>query len=70
VVGYSGGEAFLWDPVGGLRPLGVQASRVLINNSQLALVTVAPPGRYVVRVRARSASGVGAPSNEVVVNVP
>jgi hypothetical protein len=33
VVGHSGGEAFLWDPVGGLRPLGVQGTSLRINNS-------------------------------------
>lgn len=32
VVGYSGAEAFLWDPVAGLRPLGVQANQVRIND--------------------------------------
>jgi hypothetical protein len=33
------------------------------------LTVAAPPGRYFVRVRARNASGVSAPSSEVVINV-
>lgn len=35
-----------------------------------SLTTAAPPGRYYVRVRARSAFGASAASNEVVVDVP
>jgi probable HAF family extracellular repeat protein len=38
--------------------------------SQTTFATLAPPGRYHVRVRARNASGVSAPSNEVIVVVP
>jgi hypothetical protein len=34
------------------------------------LVTAAPPGRYYVRVRARTPTGVTAPSEEVVIDVP
>jgi hypothetical protein len=36
----------------------------------LALSANAPPGRYFVRVRARTACGAGPASNEVVINVP
>jgi hypothetical protein len=35
----------------------------------LSLVTTAPPGRYFVRIRPRHACGVGAPSNELVLDV-
>ena len=38
--------------------------------SQTTFVTSAPPGRYYVRVRARNASGISPPSNEVIVVVP
>jgi hypothetical protein len=38
-------------------------------SSASSLTTSAPPGTYYVRVRARSGSAVGGPSNEIVVNV-
>jgi hypothetical protein len=38
--------------------------------AQVSLTTPAPPGRYFVRVRARSAQGTSLPSNEVVIDVP
>jgi hypothetical protein len=37
---------------------------------QVSLTTPAPPGRYFVRVRARSAHGTSLPSNEVVIDIP
>ena len=36
----------------------------------LSLSANAPPGRYFVRVKARTACGAGPASNEVIVNVP
>jgi hypothetical protein len=33
VVGHSGSRAFLWDPISGIRDLGLDTIRVLINNS-------------------------------------
>jgi hypothetical protein len=33
------------------------------------LATMAPPGRYYARIRARNACGPGAPSNEIVVTI-
>jgi hypothetical protein len=38
--------------------------------SATTISTAAPPGRYYVRVRARSAAGVSAPSAEVTIDVP
>ena len=36
----------------------------------LSLAANAPPGRYFVRVKARTACGAGPASNEVIINVP
>jgi hypothetical protein len=50
----------------------VPGARDLYNASVgagVSLVTPAPPGRYYVRVRARSGSGTSTPSNEVIVEV-
>lgn len=33
-------------------------------------IASAPPGRYYVRVRAVNATGTGAPSNELVIDIP
>jgi hypothetical protein len=47
------------------------ASNILVTEvSGLGLTTVAPPGTYYVRLRARNACGLGPATNEIVVTVP
>ena len=66
-----------WAPSAGAQDYVVEAGSVsgasdLYNTAVGALpslVTPAPPGRYYVRVRARNASGVSAPSNEVIIEI-
>jgi hypothetical protein len=74
----SGGVVVLtWTPSTGAEEYFVEAgstpgARDLYNarvGAVPSLVTAAPPGRYYVRVRARNASGLSAPSNEIVVDV-
>jgi hypothetical protein len=38
--------------------------------STTSLGTLAPPGQYYARLRARNACGIGPPSNEIVVTIP
>ena len=67
-----------WTPSPGASEYVLEAGSVpgaanLVNaaiGSQPGLTTLAPPGRYYVRVRARSESGVSEPSGEVIVDVP
>jgi hypothetical protein len=67
-----------WLPIPGALDYVVEAGSVaaatdLFNASVGAVpsvVTSAPPGRYFVRVRARTAAGVSGPSPEIIVDVP
>jgi Tol biopolymer transport system component len=63
------GQPFSYIVEAGSMPGATDLAIVETGQAQTQLVAAAPPGRYFVRLRARNACGVGAASNEVVVDV-